>query len=97
MKGGTDFIFVTEGIEAALQRAKAAAGGRDVRIGGGVSTVRQYLQAGLIDELHLAMRPVIMGSGENLFQGLDLRALGYECHRYVPGERAAHVFLRKRG
>ncbi|MEJ8814116.1 dihydrofolate reductase family protein [Variovorax ureilyticus] len=96
MKGGTEFRFVTEGIHAALEQAKAAAGGRDVRLGGGVSTVRQYLQAGLIDELHLAVRPVLMGSGENLFQGLDLHALGYECHRSVPGERATHVFLRKR-
>ncbi|MBO9650466.1 MAG: dihydrofolate reductase family protein [Variovorax sp.] len=97
MKGGTEFRFVTEGIHAALEQAKAAAGGRDVRLGGGVSTVRQYLQAGLIDELHLAVRPVLMGSGENLFQGLDLHALGYECHRSVAGERANHVFLRKRG
>ena len=97
MKGGTDFIFVTDGIEAALERAKAAAGGRDVRIGGGVSTVRQYLQKRLIDELHLVVTPFVMGSGENLFHGLDLRELGYDCDRYVPGERAAHVFLRKRG
>ncbi|SEB16095.1 dihydrofolate reductase family protein [Variovorax sp. YR216] len=96
MKGGTEFRFVTEGIHVALAQAKAAAGGRDVRLGGGVSTVRQYLQAGLIDELHLAVRPVLMGSGENLYQGLDLHALGYECHRSVAGERATHVFLRKR-
>ncbi|SCK31431.1 Dihydrofolate reductase [Variovorax sp. HW608] len=97
MKGGTEFRFVTEGIHEALAQAKAAAGGRDVRVGGGVSTVRQYLQAGLIDELHLALRPVLMGSGENLFQGLDLHSLGYECHRSVAGERATHMFLRKRG
>jgi len=96
MKGGTEFRFVTEGIHVALDQAKAAAGGRDVRIGGGVSTVRQYLQAGLIDELHLAVRPVLLGSGENLFHGLDLHALGYECYRSVAGERATHVFLRKR-
>jgi len=97
MKGGTEFFFVTDGIEAALERAKAAAGGRDVRIGGGVSTVRQYLQKRLIDELHLVVSPFVMGSGESLFQGLDLRALGYHCDRHVPGERAMHVFLRKEG
>ena len=96
MKGGTTFHFVTEGIHAALEQAKKAAGGRDVRLGGGVATVRQYLQAGLIDELHLAMRPILLGEGENLFQGLDLRALGYECVKSVAGERATHVFLRKR-
>jgi dihydrofolate reductase len=96
MKGGTEFRFVTEGIQAALQQAKAAAGGRDVGLGGGVSTVRQYLSAGLIDELHLAMRPVLLGTGEHLLHDLDLRALGYECWKSVPGERANHVFLRKR-
>jgi dihydrofolate reductase len=96
MKGGTEFRFVTDGIHSALEQAKAAAGGRDVRIGGGVSTVRQYLQAGLIDDLHLAVRPVLLGAGENLFQGLDLRALGYECEKSIAGERATHVFLRKR-
>jgi dihydrofolate reductase len=96
MKGGTEFRFVTDGIHSALEQAKAAAGGRDVRIGGGTSTVRQYLQAGLIDDLHLAVRPVLLGAGENLFQGLDLRALGYQCERSVAGERATHVFLRKR-
>ena len=96
MKGGTEFRFVTEGIEAALAQARAAAGGRDVRLGGGVATVRQYLQAGLIDELHLALRPVLLGSGENLLAGIDMRALGYECARSVAGERATHVFLRKR-
>src|SRR5213075_2471990 len=93
MKGGTVFHFVTDGIEAALEQAKAAAGGKDVRIGGGVSTVRQYLQARLIDELHLAVRPVLLGTGEALFQGLDWRALGYECSKYMGGERAAHIFL----
>lgn len=96
MKGGTEFRFVTDGIQSALDQAKAAAGGRDVRLGGGVATVRQYLQAGLIDELHLAMRPVLLGSGENLMTGIDLRALGYECVNSVAGERATHVFLRKR-
>ena len=95
MKGGTEFRFVTEGIHAALAQARAAAGGRDVRIGGGVSTVRQFLQAGLIDDLHLAVRPVLLGAGENLFQGLDLRGLGYECAKSVAGERATHMVLRK--
>ena len=97
MKGGTEFRFVTEGIHAALEQAKAAAGRRDVRIGGGVATVRQYLSAGLIDELHLPLRPVLLGSGEHLLGGIDLRALGYECAEHVAGERALHVFLRKRG
>ena len=96
MKGGTDFHFVTGGIETALARAKEAAGSRDVRIGGGVATVRQYLQARLIDELHLAQRPVLLGRGENLFAGLDLRALGYECTEQIVGERATHLLLRRR-
>ena len=96
MAGGTDFHFVTEGIHAALAQAKAAAGGRDVRLGGGVSTVRQYLRAGLIDELHLALRPVLLGSGEHLLKDIDVRALGYECAKFVAGERATHIFLRKR-
>jgi dihydrofolate reductase len=96
MKGGTDFHFVTDGIRSALEQARAAAGGRDVRIGGGVSTLRQYLSAGLIDELHLAVSPVLLGAGENLFAGLDLHALGYECVKTVAGERATHVFLRKK-
>ena len=96
MKGGTTFHFVTEGIEAALARAREAAGGRDVRIGGGVSTVRQYLRARLVDDLHLAMGPVLLGEGESLFQGLDAHALGYECERHVAGERAVHFYLRRR-
>jgi dihydrofolate reductase len=96
MKGGTVFHFVTDGIESALAQAKAAAGGRDVRIGGGASTVRQYVQAGLVDEVHLAMRPVLLGSGEPLFAGLDWRAHGYECEKSVAGERATHFFLRRK-
>ena len=96
MAGGTEFLFVTDGIHAALDHARAAAGGRDVRIGGGVATVRQFLRAGLIDELHLAIRHVLLGAGEHLFHGIDLRALGYECVKSVAGERATHVFLRKR-
>ena len=95
MAGGTEFHFITEGIHAALEQARLAAGGRDVRVGGGVSTIRQYLQAGLIDELHLAMRPVLLGSGEPLLQDLDLRALGYECTKSIAGERATHLFLSR--
>ena len=96
MAGGTVFHFVTGGIHAALEQAKAAAGRADVRLGGGVETVRQYLRAGLVDELHLALRPILLGSGEQLLRDLDLPALGYECARSVAGERATHVFLRKR-
>jgi dihydrofolate reductase len=92
---GTDFHFVTGGIHEALERARAAAGGRDVRIGGGVATVRQFLQAKLIDELHLAQRPILLGRGENLFAGLDLRALGYEVTDSIAGERATHLTLRR--
>jgi dihydrofolate reductase len=97
MAGGTEFRFVTDGIQAALRQATEAAGERDVRIGGGVSTIRQYLQAQLIDELHLAVRPLLMGSGEPLWNGLDMRGLAYECVEHVAGERATHVILRKRG
>jgi dihydrofolate reductase len=97
MKGGTEFRFVTEGIEAALAQAKAAAGEKDIRLGGGVSTIRQYLGARLIDELHLAIAPVLLGRGEQLLGGIDLRSLGYECVEHRPGVRAAaHVILRKR-
>jgi dihydrofolate reductase len=94
MKGGTEFYFVTDGIRSALEQARAAARNRDIRLGGGV--VRQYLRAGLIDELHLAVRPVLLGSGEHLFNDLNMHALGYECAKSVAGERATHVFLRKR-
>jgi dihydrofolate reductase len=97
MKGGTDFIFVTEGIFAALEQARAAAGDRDIRVGGGVETIREYLRAGLIDDMHLAVRPMLLGRGENLFQGLDLRVLGYEVAEHIQGERATHVFIRKLG
>jgi dihydrofolate reductase len=97
MKGGTVFRFVTDGIHAALQQAKDAADGRDVRLGGGVSTIRQYLRAALIDELHLAIAPVLLGAGEHLLSGIDMRALGYECAEHVAGTRAAaHVIVRKR-
>jgi dihydrofolate reductase len=96
MAGGTEFRFVTDGIASALTQAKEAAGDRDVRIGGGVATIRQYLRAGLIDEIHLAIRPVLLGSGEQLLTDLNLRGLGYECVRSVAGERATHVFLHRR-
>jgi len=96
MKGGTTFYFVTDGIESALEQAKKAAGEKDVRIGGGPATIRQYLRAGLIDELHLVLSPVLLGSCEHLMRDINLRALGYECSKYVAGSRAvAHLFLRK--
>jgi len=95
MTGGTTFHFVTDGIHSALKQAKEAAGGQDVRLGGGVSTIRQYLSAGLIDELQLTIVPVLLGDGENLLGGLNLPALGYECVERIPGERATHVTLRK--
>ncbi|HYE06377.1 MAG TPA: dihydrofolate reductase family protein [Planctomycetota bacterium] len=95
MAGGTTFHFVTDGPESALRQAKAAAGAKDVRIGGGVATVRQYLQAGAIDEMHLAVSPVVLGEGEHLFAGLDLPKLGYSVAKTVQGENATHVVLRK--
>ena len=94
MKGGTTFYFVTDGIHSALEQAKAAAGDKDVRIGGGPATIRQYLAEGLIDEMHLAVRPVILGKGEPLLAGLDLREIGYSVDRSVAGERATHMFLK---
>jgi dihydrofolate reductase len=96
MKGGTTFYFVTDGIESALAQAREAANGRDIRLGGGAATVREYLRARLIDELHLAVRPVLLGSGEALFHGIDWFALGYECTKSVAGERAMHVFMSRR-
>lgn len=95
MQGGTTFHFVTEGIHEALNRAHNAAAGKDVRIGGGANTIRQYLAEGLIDELHIAVSPVLLGRGEPLFEGMDLRALGYECVQSVASEKAAHIVLRK--
>jgi dihydrofolate reductase len=96
MAGGTTFYFVTGGIHAALEQATAAANGRDIRIGGGTATIRQYLQAGLIDEMHLAIAPVLLGSGEPLFQGIDLVALGYQVSEHAASPRAAHVVITKR-
>ena len=96
MKGGTEFRFVTDGIHSALKQAKAAAGGRDVRIGGGTSTVRQYLQAGLVDEMHVAVARAFLAQGEHLWQALDMNALGYETAEVVQGERATHVIVRKK-
>ena len=96
MEGGTTFHFVTDGIEAAWQRAREAAGGRDVRLGGGVATIRRYLQARLVDEMHLALSPILLGSGEHLFRGLNAARLGYRCSEHVAGEGAAHVVLKKR-
>lgn len=93
MEGGTTFHFVTEGIEEALRRAREAAGPRDVRLGGGVETIRQYLGAGLVDEMHLAISPALLGSGEYLLTGLDLLALGYRVTEHVASEATMHVVL----
>jgi dihydrofolate reductase len=95
MEGGTTFHFVTGGIEEALQRAREAAGGKDVRIGGGVATVRQYLEARLIDEMHLAIAPILLGSGENLFNGLDLPELGYGVTDCIGSDAATHVIISR--
>jgi dihydrofolate reductase len=96
MQGGTTFHFVTDGIHAALDRARESAGGLDVRLGGGVSTIRQYLRERLIDELHLAVAPVLLGRGEALFAGMDWRALGYQCVETTAGEKGTHVVIAKR-
>lgn len=93
MQGGTVFHFVTDGIHAALEHARAAANGKDVRIGGGVSVIRQYLRDRLIDELHIAIAPVLLGSGERLFNDLDMVKLGYRCTQHVATEKATHVVL----
>jgi dihydrofolate reductase len=96
MSGGTTFHFVTDGIRAALQRATHAADGQDVRLGGGVATVRQYLQAGLVDEMHVAISPILLGSGEHLLAGIDIPALGYQCTEHVTTSNAMHFVLKKR-
>ena len=95
MSGGTTFHFVTDGIESALRQARSAAKGQDVRVGGGVSTLRQYLAAKLIDDMHLVISPVLLGAGESLFAGLDLPRLGYRCVRHVAGVRATHVMFAR--
>jgi dihydrofolate reductase len=96
MKGGTTFHFITDGIHAALQQATSAANGKDIRLGGGVSVIRQYLQAGLIDEMHVAISPVMLGSGEHLLWGMDAPALGYECTQHVTTPNATDFVLTKR-
>jgi dihydrofolate reductase len=95
MAGGTTFHFVTGGIHEALDLARKAANGKDVRVGGGASTLQQYLRAGLIDELHLVMVPILLGSGERLFEGVDLRASGFECVESVASDKVTHVVLRR--
>jgi dihydrofolate reductase len=96
MESGTTFHFVTDGIHAALQRAKEAASGRDIRVGGGVAAIRQYLSAGLIDEMHLAISPVLLGSGEHLLADIDLPKLGYRCAEHVLTPSATHIVLKRR-
>lgn len=95
MQGCTTFQFVTGGIHEALDRAHAAAGGQDVRVGGGPDTIRQYLREALIDELHIAIAPVLLGRGEPLFQGLDVRALGYQCVDAIASTKATHLIIRR--
>ena len=95
MEGGTTFHFVTDGIHAALERAAEAAKGRDIRLGGGVATIRQYLRAGLVDEMHLAIAPTLLGAGEHLFCGVDVLKLGYRCAEHVATGAATHVVLAK--
>jgi dihydrofolate reductase len=95
MEGGTTFHFVTDGIQSALAQARDAANGKDVRVGGGAATIRQYLQQRLIDELHIAIAPVLLGSGERLFEGIDLVDLGYTCSQHVATPRATHLVLTR--
>jgi len=97
MAGGTTFHFVTDGIHAAFARARDAAKEQDIRLGGGVATIRQYLAAGLIDEMHLAIAPTLLGSGENLLDGIDMPKLGFKCVEHVPTASATHVVLRREG
>lgn len=97
MAGETTFYFVTDGIHSALERATAASNGKDIRIGGGVATLRQFLQAGLIDEIHLALAPVLLGSGERLFENLDLLKLGCRCTEHLPTAKATHIVLGRSG
>lgn len=96
MEGGTTFYFVTDGIHAAMEQAQKVANGKDIRIGGGTSTVRQYLQAGYIDELHLVVSPVFLGAGEHLFSGIDMVALGFTQVEKIEGEKGTHIVVRKK-
>jgi dihydrofolate reductase len=96
MAGGTTFHFVTDGIHAALKRARESAHGQDVRLGGGVATIQQYLRTRLIDELHLAVTPILLGSGEQLFAGLDAVALGYRCSEHVSSVNVTHIVLTRK-
>jgi len=96
MKGGTTFYFITDGVESALKQAKDAARGKDVRIGGGVASIRQYLIAGAIDEMHLAVSPVLLGEGENFFAGIDLHKMGLVVERSIAGERATHLIITRK-
>jgi dihydrofolate reductase len=96
MKGGTIFHFITDGIDSALEKARKAANGKDIRIGGGVSTVRQFLQAGYIDEMHLAIAPVFLGSGEHLLTGIDLPKLGFSETQTISTDLATHVVIKKK-
>jgi dihydrofolate reductase len=95
MEGGTTFHFVTDGIQSALAQARDAANGKDVRVGGGAATIRQYLKHRLIDELHIAIAPVLLGAGERLFDGIDLPSLGYSCAQHVATPRATHIVLTR--
>jgi dihydrofolate reductase len=95
MEGGTTFHFVTEGIDVALARAREAAAGKDVRLGGGVNVIQQYLRQRLIDEMHIAIAPVLLGAGERLFAGMDLPALGYGCVRHESSPLATHVVIAR--
>ncbi|MGA7836838.1 MAG: dihydrofolate reductase family protein, partial [Ignavibacteriaceae bacterium] len=95
MEGGTIFHFITDGINAALEKAFDSANGKDVRLGGGVNTIRQYLKAQLLDELHLVVSPIILGSGENLYLNLDITSLGYKCIKYISSDKAMHLVIKK--
>jgi dihydrofolate reductase len=96
MEGNTTFHFITGGIHEALHQARQAADGMDVQIGGGTSTIQQYLRAGLLDELHIAIAPILLGKGERLFDEIDLPALGYNCTQFVPSEKATHVVFERK-
>lgn len=96
MDGGTTFHFVTDGIFSALARARQAANGLDVRLGGGVATIQQYLRAGLVDEMHIAIAPILLGSGERLFADLNMLSLGYQCAEHAASSNATHLVIKKK-